>query len=297
MNSITHTDPARRHDFVVLFDVQDGNPNGDPDAGNQPRVDPETMQGIVTDVALKRKVRDYVDLAGEGNPRNKIYVQREKYLTETRKRVFQDNSKAKNPETADAQKWMCQEFYDIRMFGAVMGMKEHGAGQVRGPLQITFSRSIDRVQPADFTITRVALENRKEKRAQHSDDELAAPTHGTMGRKATVPYGLYRCYGFFNPHFAQKTGANSDDLAIFWEALLNMWDLDRSSSKGMMACKGLYIFSHESPLGNAPAHKLFEKIQVHLKDKESIPRQFDDYQIMVDETNLPEGVTINKLEG
>ena len=297
MNSITHTDPTKRHDFMLMFDVRDGNPNGDPDAGNQPRVDPETMQGIVTDVALKRKVRDYVELAGEGNPRNKIYVQREKYLTETRKRVFQDNSKAKTPKPADAQKWMCQEFYDIRMFGAVMGMTEHGAGQVRGPLQITFSRSIDRVQPADFTITRVALENRKEKKAQNSDDELAAPTHGTMGRKAIVPYGLYRSYGFFNPHFAEKTGANSDDLAIFWEALLNMWDLDRSSSRGMMACRGLYIFSHESPLGNAPAHKLFEKIQVHLKEKESIPRQFDDYRIMVDETDLPEGVTINKLEG
>lgn len=302
METLSHTDPAKRHDFVLLFDVQDGNPNGDPDAGNQPRVDSETMQGLVTDVALKRKVRDYVDAAKQNEPRNKIYVQREKYLTDTRKRVFQDNSTAKgNPEPADAQKWMCEEFYDIRMFGAVMGMREHNAGQVRGPLQMTFARSVDPVTPTDFTITRVALENVKEKgrdgQDQNSDDDLSAPTHGTMGRKSIVPYGLYRGHGFFNPHFAQKTGADAEDLATFWEALLNMWDLDRSSSRGLMACRGLYVFTHESSLGNAPAHKLFGRIEACRKDQETEPRDFLDYRVQVDETDLPEGVTVSRLEG
>lgn len=297
MAAQNHLDAAKRHDFVLIFDVQDGNPNGDPDAGNQPRLDPETMQGIVTDVSLKRKVRDYVDLKGNDDSRNKIYVQRESYLTETRGRVFAEQSASKGaPNTSQAQKWLCEQFYDIRMFGAVMGMKENNAGQVRGPVQMTFARSIDPILPMDSTITRVALENRKEKDRENTDDELAAPTHGTMGRKSTIPYGLYRGYGFFNPHFAERTGANSDDLVLLWEALVNMWDQDRSSSRGLMACRKLYVFSHESKLGNAPAHRLFERVNIHRKDDIAAPRTFSDYVVELDEDNLPSGVTALSIE-
>ena len=293
-----HADIDRRHDFAILFDVQDGNPNGDPDAGNQPRVDPETMQGIVTDVAIKRKVRDYVDAAGREQSRNKIYVQRETYLTETRRRVFEERSEGKaEPSPSEAKRWMCEQFYDIRMFGAVMAMRERNAGQVRGPVQLTFSRSIDPILTMDHTIARVALENSSEPRTDGDGDKLAAPTHGTLGRKSTVPYGLYLGYGFFNPHFAQQTGATSDDLALLWEALVNMWDLDRSSSRGLMACRGLYVFTHGSPLGNAPAHRLFERITVGRKEGVSAPRRFGDYAVTVDETDLPPEVVLTRVEG
>ena len=286
-----HLDVDRRHDFVMLFDVTDGNPNGDPDAGNLPRVDPETMQGLVTDVSLKRKVRDWVDAARGNEDRFKIYVQRESYLTDTRGRVFGD----RKPEPGEAQQWMCHEFYDIRMFGAVMSMREHNAGQVRGPLQLTFGRSIDPIVPLDFTIARVALESREERAAGQDIDELAAPTHGTLGRKATVLYGLYLTHGFFNPHFARRTGATEEDLSLFWDALQNMWDLDRSSSRGLMACQGLYIFSHESHLGNAPANRLFQRIQVHRNEGVEAPRSFSHYSVIVDDSNLPPGVTLTRL--
>jgi len=286
-----HLDVNRRHDFVLLFDVQDGNPNGDPDAGNLPRIDPETMQGLVTDVSIKRKVRDWVDAARGDEAPYKIYVQRESYLTDTRSRVFGD----RKPEPGEAQKWMCQEFYDIRMFGAVMSMREYNAGQVRGPAQFTFARSVDPIVPLDSTIARVALESRGERTAGQEVDELAAPTHGTLGRKATVPYGLYRAHGFFNPHFARRTGVTKEDLEVFWQALQNMWDLDRSSSRGLMACQGLYIFSHENSLGNAPAYRLFQRIQIQRNDGVDAPRSFSHYSVQVDDTSLPSGVTFNSL--
>ena len=248
----THTDAGRRHDFVLLFDVQDGNPNGDPDAGNLPRVDPETTQGLVTDVSLKRKVRDWVDASSLDQARYKIYVQRESYLTETRARVFGERSEGRQGiHHSEAQQWMCQEFFDIRMFGAVMSMREYNAGQVRGPVQLTFARSIDPIFPMDSSIARVALE-RGERPEGREDDDLEAPSHGTLGRKATVPYALYLGYGFFNPNFARRTGVTDGDLQVFWDALVNMWDMDRSASRGLMACRGLYVFSHESPMGNFP---------------------------------------------
>ena len=286
-----HADPGRRHDFVLLFDVQDGNPNGDPDAGNAPRVDPETMHGLVTDVALKRKVRDYVDAAHGSERRHKIYVQRESYLAEARGRVFGERANGPDPEPRTAREWMCDEFWDIRMFGAVMSMKENNAGQVRGPVQITFARSADPVFATEHTIGRVALENAGER----ADDEQAAPIHGTLGRKATVPYALYRAHGFFNPHFAQQTGADAADLALLWLALRMMWDLDRSASRGLMACRGLYVFSHEHPLGNAPASDLFDGIAVSRRAGAPPPRAFGDYEVAIASGDMPDGVTLSRL--
>lgn len=294
MATAVHSEVGRRHDFLMLFDVSDGNPNGDPDAGNLPRADPETMQGLVTDVALKRKVRDWVDITRGYEGRFKIYVQRESYLTEARARVFQSHGGTKKTEPAEARKWMCEEFYDIRMFGAVMSMKEHNSGQVRGPTQLTFARSIDPIVPFDTAIGRVALE--RGEKPTDTGHELAAPTHGTLGRKALVPYGLYRSYGFFNPHFAQQTGATNEDLDVFWDALQQMWDTDRSSSRGFMACQGLYVFTHERSVGNAPAQRLFERIRVSRRPDSAVPRRFDDYEVAVDDT-LPAGVTLTRLVG
>ena len=292
-----HIDTGRRHDFVLIFDVRDGNPNGDPDSGNLPRVDPETMQGLVTDVALKRKVRDYVDASGKDQSRYKIYVRRESYLTETRSRVFGERSGGRQGiQPSEAREWMCQEFFDIRMFGAVMGMREYNAGQVRGPVQFTFARSIDPIIPMDSSIARVALE-RGERAADQGDDDLQAPTHGTLGRKATVPYGLYLGYGFFNPHFAQRTNVSSEDLDLLWTALINMWDLDRSAARGLMACRGLHVFSHENSLGNAPAHRLFDRVHVKRKEDIAAPRRFADYMVTVDAEELPGGVSLTTLEG
>lgn len=292
--AIPYIDTQRRHDFTLLFDVIDGNPNGDPDAGNQPRMDMETMQGLVTDVAIKRKVRDFVDMSLGGESAYKIYIQSESYLTETRERVFvaRDNG---SPDPKVARQWMCEEFFDVRMFGAVMSMTQNNAGQVRGPVQFTFARSIDSILPMNATITRVALERRGDA-ASEAEDENSAPTHGTIGNKNIVPYGLYRCHGFFNPHFAQQTGVSPNDMEILWSALVNMWDVDRSAARGFMSCRGLYIFSHDSKLGNAPAHRLFDKIAISKNDDVSAPRQFSDYTVTVDE-DMPKGITFSVLEG
>lgn len=277
MNPIV-TDPARRHDFVLLFDVQDGNPNGDPDAGNLPRVDPETMHGLVTDVALKRKVRDYIDVArGEDDARCKIYVQHDKYLTDTRARIFKNRGGDAKTAPATARAWMCEEFFDVRLFGAVMSMKEANAGQVRGPIQMTFARSIDPIVPLDMSIVGPA-QNKAQSAKSDKDTTDDTDRFGTMGRKSTVPYGLYRGHGFFNPHFAAQTGVTSDDLELFWTALQNMWDLDRSASRGMLTCRGIYVFSHENRLGNAPAHRLFELVQTP-PSAEAAPRTFSHYTI------------------
>lgn len=292
MTTTIYTDIDRRHDFVLLFDVTDGNPNGDPDAGNLPRVDPETMQGLVTDVALKRKVRDFVDVAHGSEQRFKIYVQHEAYLTDTRNRVFGEHATdKKNVSVNDGRKWMCEEFFDVRMFGAVMSMKEANAGQVRGPLQLTFARSVDQVIPLDVAIVGPAQNQAQSKRSDDDDTDK----FGTIGRKSLVPYGLYRAHGFFNPHFAKQTRVSAEDLALFWQALQMMWDLDRSASRGMMACRGLYIFTHESSLGNTPAHKLFERIVAKKHDDVVAPRAFSDYSVHVDDSNLPEQVTLTRL--
>jgi len=292
MSTSITTDIVRRHDFVLLFDVRDGNPNGDPDAGNLPRVDPETMQGMVTDVAIKRKVRDYVDMAHGTEQRFKIYVQHEAYLTDTRNRVFKERAAGqKNVSVNDGRSWMCDEFFDVRMFGAVMSMKEANAGQVRGPLQLTFARSIEPILPLDIAIVGPAQNAAQSKKAD--GDEL--DRFGTIGRKALVPYGLYRAYGFFNPHFAKQTGVRAEDLGLFWQALQMMWDTDRSASRGMMACRGLYVFSHESSLGNAPAHKLLERVSIARRPQVVAPRAFGDYEVQVDVSDLPAGVTLSRL--
>lgn len=292
-----YADVTKRHDFVLLFDVMDGNPNGDPDAGNLPRVDPETMQGMVTDVCLKRKVRNWVDATRGNQERYKIFVENRGYLADHKERAYAavGAKKGDDSKADEAQAWMCQNYYDIRMFGAVLvGKKGEGfnCGQVRGPIQLTFARSIDTVTPLDLAITRVALENRGDK-PREEDDEKAAT--GTIGRKTLIPYGLYRGFGFVNPHFGGKTGVTTEDLAMFWQALQEMWDLDRSASRGMMACRGLYVFSHENGLGNAPAHVLFDRIQVHRKESIEAPRQFRDYTVSINETDLPGGVTLTTL--
>ncbi len=287
-----YTDIERRHDFVLLFDVIDGNPNGDPDAGNLPRVDPETMQGLVTDVAIKRKVRDYVDVARGSEQRFKIYVQHEAYLTDTRNRVFAARAAwQKNPNINDARAWMCDEFFDIRMFGAVMSMKDANAGQVHGPIQLTFARSINAIVPLDISIVGPAQNQAQSKRSE--DDET--DKFGTMGRKSLVPYGLYRAYGFFNPHFAKQTGATAEDLDLFWTALQMMWDLNRSASRGMMACRGLYIFSHTSSLGDAPAHKLLERVTAAKHAGVVASRSFGDYSVSVNTADMPDKVTLTTL--
>lgn len=292
MTSELITDIARRHDFVLLFEVTDGNPNGDPDAGNLPRVDPETMQGLVTDVALKRKVRDWVDLARGEQQRFKIYVQHDVYLTDTRNRVFKERGAGqKGVAVNDARAWMCDEFFDVRMFGAVMSMKEANAGQVRGPIQLTFARSIEPILPLDIAIVGPAQNAAQSKKPE--GDEL--DRFGTIGRKALVPYGLYRAYGFFNPHFAKQTGATAEDLGLFWQALQMMWDTDRSASRGMMACRGLYIFSHASSLGDAPAHKLLERVRVQRRPEVVAPRSFSDYDVTVNAEGLPEKVQLTRL--
>lgn len=282
-----------RYDFVLLFDVADGNPNGDPDAGNMPRTDPETFQGFVTDVSLKRKVRDFVESAKGNGAGYRIYVQHQgrggKFLNalhdEAHNFLGTEEKDRKNPKPdvrEAARQWMCQNFWDVRTFGAVMTTGSN-AGQVRGPVQLTFARSIDPILPEEVTITRVAKTT--EERAQKE---------GTteMGRKNIVPYGLYRAQGFLSPSFAKDTGFTEDDLDLFWQALLRMFEDDRSASRGMMATRALVAFKHESRLGNAPAHELFERVSVKRVDGVKAPRSFADYAVTVDESSLPSGVSI-----
>lgn len=300
MTNSVYLDPNRRHDFVLFFDVTDGNPNGDPDAGNLPRVDPETMQGLVTDVCLKRKVRDWVDALHGDKGAYKIYVQSGEALNAKHKRAYEalnlesTGSKQDIATVNQVRAWMCQNFYDIRTFGAVMTTGVN-CGQVRGPVQLTFARSIDPVVPIDVTITRVAVTREEDALVVVGEEGEVSGKQTEMGRKAIVPYGLYRAHGFFSPHFAQRTGFSEGDLKLFWQALQQMWDLDRSAARGMMACRGLYVFSHESELGNAPAHKLFGNIEAHLREGVNVPRSFSDYDVHVDEQNLPDGVVLSRL--
>jgi CRISPR-associated protein Csd2 len=299
-NNNPHLNPNYRHDFIFLFDVSNGNPNGDPDAGNLPRTDPETMKGLVTDGCIKRKIRNFVDISKEGKTPYRIYIQDKGIaLNDLHEEAYQASSikatgtKQLKEDVDQTRAWMCENFYDIRMFGAVMSTGVN-CGQVKGPLQITISESIDPVSINDMTITRVAITKSQDAKIQVGDDDVGRGGKNTeMGHKPMIAYGLYRGFGFFSPHSATATGATEEDLVIFWEALQRMWEIDRSASRGMMALQRIFIFSHENPLGNAASHKLFDRIGV--SSKTDTPRKFADYEIMVSEKSLPEGVTLTIL--
>lgn len=292
-------DPQRRHDAVLLFDVSDGNPNGDPDAGNLPRVDPETMQGLVSDVALKRKIRDFVDAYKGNEERFKIYVQSDEALNSKHQRAYTalniDTKKKSDRDTvARARDWMCDNFFDVRTFGAVMSTAVN-AGQVRGPVQITFARSFNQITPLDLSITRIAVTRPEDMKTITDEGEEGKGKSNEMGRKAIVPYGLYRASIFVTPQMAARTGFDSDDLALVWDALVRMWDLDRSASRGLMGCQGLYVFTHDHALGNAPAQKLINRVGATLRDGVIAPRSISDYIVTVDGEALPDGVTLTRL--
>ncbi|MBA4357473.1 MAG: type I-C CRISPR-associated protein Cas7/Csd2 [Desulfovibrio sp.] len=280
-----------RYEFVLLFDVENGNPNGDPDAGNMPRIDPETNHGLVTDVCLKRKVRNFVELAKGNQSPNCVYVREKAVLSTTRGAAYKA---VEGTATNDSEKvrlgrdFMCANFFDVRTFGAVMSTKENNCGQVRGPVQLAFARSIEPVVPLDVTITRMAVETEKEAQAQSGDNR-------TMGRKHIVPYGLYRAEGFISAPLAAQTGFSDDDLALFWQALMMMFDHDHSAARGKMSARRLIVFKHDSALGNAPAHKLFRLVQVDRATDKSIPaRQYEDYAVSVDKAGLPQGVSLEE---
>ena len=353
-----------RIDFVYIFDVQDGNPNGDPDAGNLPRVDPETGMGLVTDVCLKRKVRNYVQVAKDCSKGFDIYVKEKAVLgrshiaafkalgyklgEESKKEIpneiqnelmdatlydglsitdeddgsffvvegdadkneisewLKESGLSKNAvafiksvlkdakarkqtpeETEGGRAWMCSNFYDIRTFGAVLSLKSApNCGQVRGPIQFTFARSVDAIATAEHSITRMAVATEKEAEKQGGDNR-------TMGRKATIPYGLYVCHGFISANLAKQTGFSEEDLNLFWDSLKNMFDVDRSAARGLMSAQKLVVFKHESVLGNAPANKLFDLIKV--EKKVATPRSFTDYVVTIDKNQCPTGVTIDEL--
>ena len=308
------SDPAKRHDFLLLFDVTDGNPNGDPDAGNMPRIDPETAHGLVTDVCLKRKVRNFVALSadqpdfGGDKDRYGIFIQEKGILNQQIGQAYKEKGidltappadkkdglkrdkqgKGQGSEVGTARQRLCDTKYDIRLFGAVMSTGPN-AGQVRGPMQLTFGRSIDPIASLDISITRMAVATEEEAAAQGGDNR-------TIGRKAILPYALYVARGFYSPAFGKQTGVTADDLAFFWQALEMMWEQDRSAARGMMTCRGLYVFSHATPLGDAPAHKLFEHLDVRRKDGVDVPRCYADYAITPPAASaMPEGITLSPL--
>ncbi|MBA3353581.1 MAG: type I-C CRISPR-associated protein Cas7/Csd2 [Blastocatellia bacterium] len=269
-----------RYDFVFLFDAHDANPNGDPDAGNLPRLDPETNHGLVTDVCLKRKIRNFVLLTKQNAAPHRIYVQEKAVLTTQRK----DAMTQKDDSPRD---WMCKNFYDVRTFGAVMSVKENNCGQVRGAAQLSFARSIDPVVTSEHAITRCAVETEKEAKDQAGDNR-------TMGRKFTVPYALYRCHGIINPFLAEQTHFTDDDLELLFTAIENAFQFDASAARpaGSMAARAVIVFKHDSQLGSAASHKLFDAVGVKKKDGIDAPRSFSDYEIAVDESAIPQGVTL-----
>jgi CRISPR-associated protein Csd2 len=275
-----------RYEFVLLFDVKNGNPNGDPDGGNMPRIDPETGHGITTDVCLKRKVRNYVDLVKENQEWYNIYIKEKAILTERRQPAYEAvaDEKDKSVKISKARAWMCKNFFDVRTFGAVMSVKENNCGQVRGPVQFAFSQSIDPVVPLEASITRMAVETKKEADAQDGDNR-------TMGRKNYIPYGLYRVHGFISAPLAKQTGFSENDLELFWNSLMNMFDHDRSAARGEMAAQKLFVFKHDSELGNAQAQKLFELVDVKRKDETRPARAFSDYDVTFSKDRVPAGVT------
>ncbi len=279
-----------RYEFVLLFDVKNGNPNGDPDGGNLPRIDPETGHGITTDVCLKRKVRNYIELIKEDQTPYNIYVKEKAILTERRKPAYEavGEIEDKAEKISKAKAWMCKNFFDIRTFGAVMSTKENNCGQVRGPVQIAFSQSIDPIVPLEASITRMAVETKKESDSQGGDNR-------TMGRKTYVPYGLYRVHGFISAPLAKQTGFSTEDLDLFWNALLNMFDHDRSAARGEMAAQKLIVFKHDCELGNAPAQKLFSLVNVKRKDESKPPRSYSDYHVSINGDKIPAGVTLTEM--
>ncbi len=280
---------ANRYEFVLLFDVENGNPNGDPDAGNMPRIDPETGHGLVTDVCLKRKIRNHVALTKGDEPGFHIYIQEKAVLNETNQLAYKalnlKPAKKKLPKNVeDAKKitdWMCTNFYDIRAFGAVM-TTEVNCGQVRGPVQLAFATSVEPVFSQEVSITRMAVTNIKDLEKER-----------TMGRKHIIPYGLYVAKGFVSAPLAEKTGFSEADLELLWDALINMFEHDRSAARGVMSSQKLFIFKHNSELGNAPAHKLFELVEVRRKDGSEGPaRSFADYEVEVKDDERPKGVEL-----
>jgi len=314
----------KRYDFVLLLDVKDGNPNGDPDAGNLPRLDAETGHGLITDVSLKRKIRNFVAIKHDqtqrdpepGEKRFEIYVRERAILNVEHQRAYsalkldvaespatgeaaQDESsekkggnkkrKGSGDSVGKARDWMCQNFYDVRTFGAVMSLGTN-CGQVRGPVQLTFARSVDPIIAQEHSITRMAVATEAESEKQDGDNR-------TMGRKHTVPYGLYQAHGFVSAFIAKQTGFSDVDLELLWEALENMFEHDRSAARGEMATRGLYVFEHKDELGNAHAHSLFERITPKLKEGVTVPRSFADYEVLVDDTDLPTGIKLNRRIG
>lgn len=276
-----------RIDFIYIFDVQDGNPNGDPDAGNLPRVDAETGMGLVTDVCLKRKVRNYVQVAKGCAEGYDIFIKEKAILNKSIDAAHEEDSvKNATDKTSAARDVMCKKYFDIRTFGAVMSTGKN-AGQVRGPIQFTFARSIDSIATMEHSITRMAVATEKEAEKQSGDNR-------TMGRKATVPYGLYVCHGFISANLANQTGFTEEDLALFWDALKNMFDIDRSAARGLMSAQKLIVFKHDSMLGNAPANKLFDLVKVQKKC-DGAPRKFEDYEVTIDRDYLPACVTIEDM--
>lgn len=299
-----------RYEFIILFDVQNGNPNGDPDAGNMPRIDPETNLGIVTDVCLKRKIRNYVETVKEGEAGYRIYIKERVPLNRTDDEAFQyigipNASEMKNEDLKKALKakkqegidpdvkikdFLCGNFFDIRTFGAVVTTCVTGGlncGQVRGPVQMGFSHSVDPVIPQEITVTRVT-------QTTEADMEKKGPH--TMGNKFIVPYGLYRCEGYISANLARKTtGFSEDDLALLWDAILNMFENDHSAARGNMAVRQLIIFKHDSELGNAPAHKLFDAVTIRRTEDAKVPRCFGDYAVTIDKAAIPDGVTVSTM--
>lgn len=308
---------TNRYDFALIFEVVNGNPNGDPDAGNLPRLDPETNQGLVTDVSLKRKIRNYVDLARHGEDGYHIYVEEGAILNDKHRQAYQalrpdDPKVAKdaklNPKDDEEAKklnaFMCKNFFDIRTFGAVMSTGIN-AGQVKGPVQFTFARSVEPILPLEITITRMAATNEAEKKkSAEGDDSNDRTDNRTMGRKHIVPYGLYVAHGFISAKFSERTGFSEEDLELLFEALTNMFEHDRSAARGEMATRQLIIFKHNNALGNAPAHSLFDRVKIGRNidgefydigrrlDNFPPARSFSDYIINIDRSDLPEGIEI-----
>ncbi|MCR5382816.1 MAG: type I-C CRISPR-associated protein Cas7/Csd2 [Lentisphaeria bacterium] len=299
------TELKNRYDFMLFFDVKDGNPNGDPDAGNLPRIDTETGEGLVTDVCIKRKVRNYVQLVKAGILGYDIFVKEKAILNQQIEKAYIDlgidlnkadsEGKKRNKagqgqgeEVSRARDKMCQDYFDIRTFGAVMSTGAN-AGQVRGPVQITFARSVDPIVTAEHSITRMAVATEAEAEKQSGDNR-------TMGRKNTIPYGLYVAYGFVSPALAQQTGFSEEDLSLLWEALVGMFDQDHSAARGMMATQKLIIFKHDSALGNAPSHKLFDLVKIEKKGDVAVPRKFDDYKVTLPQKEeIPNGVEMSEM--
>ena len=286
-----------RYDFVYLFDVENGNPNGDPDAGNMPRIDPETSHGLTTDVCLKRKVRNYVEIVKADKAPYRIYIKEKAVLNRTHDEALDATGAAgkagdkgkrgKGDEVEKAGKWLCENFFDIRTFGAVM-MTDKNCGQVRGPVQLNFARSIDPIVPMEISITRVAVTTEKEAEQQEGGNR-------TMGRKHIVPYALYRVEGYISASLAGKTGFSETDLQLFWEALSNMFEHDHSAARGKMNARKLFVFKHATALGNAPAQQLFDRVKVERVDgQEKPPRAFSDYRVSLGREGLPPNVQIEE---